>query len=306
MATPVCAFQRNFLCTWFRFDQDAVGMRLGAQPVADAPIPALEVAERSVDPGESFMGGPVAEDMGPVAVPRHRAAAAPAVGLDDRGRGGVAHSEVAEILGAAGPDRGQPSGGATFKTRAFARFADRERIGDSALCEAVPRARTRRGLVDADLGSGRSGGFRTIVRDRRGELALCACGFAKSGRENLRRDALETFPLPASEHLAMNPSGLAAELAVGAIVEATCDDRTVQERNAKLRRPGRGVAMVLTSLWKDPASGNQSSNNGRSEPGKSPSGMFLELPGDETDHRAGPGGRPVKCQCCRERQLPVG
>ncbi len=30
---------------------------LGAQPVADAPSPALEVAERGVGPGENFMGG---------------------------------------------------------------------------------------------------------------------------------------------------------------------------------------------------------------------------------------------------------
>ncbi len=46
-----------------------------------------------MDPGENFMGRSVADDMGPVAVPRHRAAA---VCLDDRGRGGVAHSEAAE------------------------------------------------------------------------------------------------------------------------------------------------------------------------------------------------------------------
>ncbi len=78
---------------------------LGAQPVADAPRPALEIGKRGVDPGENLMGGPVADDMGLVTVPRHRASA---VCLDDRGHGGAAHSEVAEILGAAGPDRGQP------------------------------------------------------------------------------------------------------------------------------------------------------------------------------------------------------
>ena len=61
----------------------------------------------------------------------------------------------------------------TFKTKAFARFADRERLEDTALCEAVQRAAT--GLIDADLGGGvikqriarkgggRSGGFRAIV-----------------------------------------------------------------------------------------------------------------------------------------------
>ena len=36
----------------------------------------------------------------------------------------------------------------TFKTKAFARSADREGIDDAALCGAVERARS--GLVDAD------------------------------------------------------------------------------------------------------------------------------------------------------------
>jgi len=86
----------------------------------------------------------------------------------------------------------------TFKTRAFARFAGREGIDDAALCEAVGRAGS--GVVDADpgggvikqrvarKGGGRSGGFRTIVLFRRGELAFFVYGFARSGRENLRRD----------------------------------------------------------------------------------------------------------------------
>ncbi len=127
----------------------------------------------------------------------------------------------------------------TFKTKAFARFADREGLKDSALCEAVLRA--RRGLVDADLGGGvikqriarkgggRSGGFRTIMLFRRGELAFFVYGFAKSGRENLRRDELETFRLLADEYLALDRMGIAAAQAVGAIIEVKCDDQTVQE-----------------------------------------------------------------------------
>ncbi|WP_349626969.1 type II toxin-antitoxin system RelE/ParE family toxin [Rhodopseudomonas palustris] len=39
-----------------------------------------------------------------------------------------------------------------FKTKAFARFARRERISDPRLLDAVQRA--ERGLIDADLGSG--------------------------------------------------------------------------------------------------------------------------------------------------------
>ena len=127
----------------------------------------------------------------------------------------------------------------TFKTKAFARFAGREEIDDAALCEAVDRARS--GLVDADLGGGvikqriarkgggRSGGFRTIVLFRRGELAFFVYGFAKSGRENLRRDELATFRRLADEYLALDPAGLAAAQAVGAIIEVKCDDQAVQE-----------------------------------------------------------------------------
>ena len=122
----------------------------------------------------------------------------------------------------------------TFKTKAFARFANREGLEDAALCEAIGRA--RRGLIDADLGGGvikqriarrggsRSGGFRTIVLFRRGELAFFVYGFAKSGRDNVRRDELITFRLLADEYLSLERAGLAAAQAVGAIIEVECDD----------------------------------------------------------------------------------
>ena len=96
-------------------------------------------------------------------------------------------------------------------------------------------------MVDADLGGGvikqrigrkgggRSGGFRTIVLFRRGELAFFVYGFAKSSRENLRRDELKTFRLLADEYLALDRTGLSAAQAVGAIVEVKCDDQAIQE-----------------------------------------------------------------------------
>ena len=127
----------------------------------------------------------------------------------------------------------------TFKTKAFARFANREGLENAALCEAIGRA--RRGLIDADLGGGvikqriarrgggRSGGFRTIVLFRRGELAFFVYGFAKSDRENVRRDELATFRLLADEYLSLDRAGLAAALAVGAIIEVECDDQAIQE-----------------------------------------------------------------------------
>ena len=130
----------------------------------------------------------------------------------------------------------------TFKTKPFARFARREGIADEALCDAVERVAM--GLVDADLGGGvikqriarrgqgRSGGFRAIVVFRGAERAFFVYGFAKSGRENLRRNELGAFRLLAGEYLALDPSDLAAALAAGAIIEVDCDDQEVQERSA--------------------------------------------------------------------------
>ncbi len=120
-----------------------------------------------------------------------------------------------------------------FKTRAFARFADREGVEDDALCGAVERA--EKGLIDADLGGGiikqriarkgqgRSGGFRSIVLFRRERLAFFVYGFAKRDRRNLRRDELKAFRLLAAEMLAMDISGLDAALSNGTIVEVMCD-----------------------------------------------------------------------------------
>ena len=122
----------------------------------------------------------------------------------------------------------------TFKTKPFARFANREGIADAALWDAVGRA--GRGQVDADLGGGvikqriarkgqgRSGGFRTIVVFRRGERSFFVYGFAKSGRDNLRRDELNAFRLLADGMLGMDEAGLRAALSNGTIAEVVCDD----------------------------------------------------------------------------------
>jgi hypothetical protein len=82
-----------------------------------------------------------------------------------------------------------------FKTKGFAPYARRERLGDAALCEAVDRA--DRGIIDADLGQGvikqrvarpgqgRSGGFRVIVFYRLGSRVVFVDGFAKNEKDNI-------------------------------------------------------------------------------------------------------------------------
>ena len=125
----------------------------------------------------------------------------------------------------------------TFKTRPFARFTNREGIPDAVLCDAVRRA--ERGTVDADLGGGvlkqriarkgqgRSGGFRVIVVFRRGERAFFVHGFAKSDRENLRRNELRALRSLANEMLGLDGPGLDAMLANGTISEVSCDGQAV-------------------------------------------------------------------------------
>ena len=68
-----------------------------------------------------------------------------------------------------------------------------------------------------------------IVLFRRGELAFFVYGFAKSDRENLRRNELETYRLLADEYLALDATSLTAAQGAGAIVEVKCDDQAVQE-----------------------------------------------------------------------------
>ena len=129
--------------------------------------------------------------------------------------------------------RNREGGLRAFKTKPFARFAAREGIADAALCDAVERA--RRGLVDADLGGGvikqriarqgqgRSRGVRVIVVFRRGEVAFFVHGFAKSDRENLRRDEIKALREMADEMFRLNARSLNATLANGTISEVNCD-----------------------------------------------------------------------------------
>lgn len=82
-----------------------------------------------------------------------------------------------------------------FVTRTFDRLARKSGLDDQALLDAVNRA--EQGLVDAHLGhflikqriartgEGCSGGYRTIIAYRKGDVAVFIFAFAKSDQENL-------------------------------------------------------------------------------------------------------------------------
>jgi hypothetical protein len=119
-----------------------------------------------------------------------------------------------------------------FKTRAFGRFARKERIGDALLCEAIARA--ERGVVDADLGGhvikqrvarpgqGRSGGYRTLIAYRSKTRAVFLFGFAKNEQDNIDDDELKELRKAAGEMLSWSGDAVAALVAGGKWMEIDC------------------------------------------------------------------------------------
>jgi hypothetical protein len=120
-----------------------------------------------------------------------------------------------------------------FTTKAFARFAVREGIAESALCSAIAGAEA--GKIDADLGGGvikqriarpgqgKSGGYRTIIVFRKGARAFFAYGFAKNDRDNITQDELKAFRMIASELLRYDDNQLHAAVQNGSLKEIECN-----------------------------------------------------------------------------------
>ncbi len=116
-----------------------------------------------------------------------------------------------------------------FKTKAFARFARKERIDDAALWQAIADAGS--GLVDADLGGGvikqriarkgqgKRSGYRAMVLYRAAHRAVFVSGFAKKDRDNISDRELAALRESAVEVLTWSEGQVARLLAAGAWVE---------------------------------------------------------------------------------------
>jgi hypothetical protein len=110
-------------------------------------------------------------------------------------------------------------------TRAFERFAKKERLEDQTLCEAASRA--GRGAVDADLGGGvikqrearqgqgRSGGYRTLIAFRSQTRAVFLFGFAKKDLDNIGDADLKRLRHAAAEMLNWTEDEADAMVAAG-------------------------------------------------------------------------------------------
>ena len=121
-----------------------------------------------------------------------------------------------------------------FKTRAFGRFARKERLEDRVLREAIERA--ERGNVDADLGGGvikqrvarpgqgRSGGYRTLIAFRSETRAVFLFGFAKKDLDNIDDADLKRLREAAAEMLTWTEDEADAMVAAGNWTEIEEDD----------------------------------------------------------------------------------
>lgn len=124
-----------------------------------------------------------------------------------------------------------------YKGAWFAKFARKERISDTALCDAIDRA--DHGLIDADLGSGlikqrvardgegKSGGFRTLIYFRKGERAIFAFGFAKSERANIDVEELNALKRMARMMVALTADEIELEVEAGRLMEVRDDGKVL-------------------------------------------------------------------------------
>ena len=122
-----------------------------------------------------------------------------------------------------------------FKTKWFMRYARQERLEDHSLRDAIERA--ERGLVDADLGGGiikqrvartrqgRSGVYRLLIAYRSGKRAVFLYGFAKSERDNIEADELETIKEIGAAWLEAKKERLEYAINTGILREVSYDDR---------------------------------------------------------------------------------
>lgn len=121
-----------------------------------------------------------------------------------------------------------------FKSKEFARFAEKASIEDSLLCRAVDEIHA--GIVDANLGggvykqrvrragSGKSGSFRTVLLLRWQELAIFVEGFRKSDQANISRQELKVFRMIA-KNLLSDPASIAAAVEEGKLTEVICEEK---------------------------------------------------------------------------------
>ncbi|MBS3025015.1 type II toxin-antitoxin system RelE/ParE family toxin [Acidiphilium multivorum] len=121
-----------------------------------------------------------------------------------------------------------------YVTKEFGRFARKAGLADAKLLQAAQDVAA--GRYDANLGggvfkqrvaregSGKSGGFRTIILFRAGSHSFFAHGFAKSGKANVSAKELKALKRLADVLLGFSKQQLEAAQTAGELIEVQNDD----------------------------------------------------------------------------------
>jgi len=116
-----------------------------------------------------------------------------------------------------------------FKTKAFDKFAQKNRISDRELYEAITRAEA--GLIDADLGGniikqrlsgnqqGRRGGYRSFIFYRINENCYFVAGISKNQRDNITAKELSALKELAQEYLKLTTQQILMQIKRGYFIE---------------------------------------------------------------------------------------
>ena len=120
-----------------------------------------------------------------------------------------------------------------LKRKDFARWQSGEKLPDAALCKAVQEMES--GLIDADLGgslykkrvarpgSGKSGGYRTLLAARIGSRYVFLHGFPKSATANITREEKRALQFAGQVFLELPVGNLSKALQSGVLLEVRCE-----------------------------------------------------------------------------------
>lgn len=126
-----------------------------------------------------------------------------------------------------------------YKTKEFAKFARKARLGSEELIEAAKAVAS--GQWDADLGGGvfkqriaregggKSGGFRTIILFRVGGHSFFVHGFAKNEKANITPKELRALKKLAATFLGLDAEALEKARAIGEIAEVKSDGESSKQ-----------------------------------------------------------------------------
>ena len=124
-----------------------------------------------------------------------------------------------------------------FKTKWFARFARREGLADSRLVETIKEIES--GLFEADYGgvlikkrvardgSGKSGGYRSIIAYRSKCRCIFMFCFAKNDKENLNKNEVVAYKNAAAIYLGLSDMEILTALEKREMEEVEYNDETI-------------------------------------------------------------------------------